>query len=255
VRFALLNASAASSDDLNRLADAFNRGLPAFCADYGLALAEVHAFPGAAAAPDASYTPITLLADLPPDVTGVDAFHDVDPVGAPFAVAALNLVPLKRVLHDPSGRGESAAAWLGHELLEALADPDANRERDVSFTDPATGAVYSQVAEEVCDPVQELASTIVLSDGTLVDFPAYVKPSWFQKRARTTSFDSMGVLHAPLTVAPGGYVIARPAGPSVDVDVMGRRRLVKVHHPVRQARWREYYKARGRSRGRRRGAF
>lgn len=252
MKFALLNTSAATADDLNRMADAFNRGLPEFCRAFGLALAEVHAFRGAAAAPDASYTPITLVGDLPPDVAGVDAFHDVDAGGAPYAIAALNLVPLKRVLHDPNGRAESAAAEMGHELLEALLDPDANRERDVPFVDLATGVAYSQVAEEVCDPVQELSSTIVLPDGTLVDFPCWVTPAWFRPRSSATKFDSLGVLRAPLTIAPGGYVIARPTGAG-DVDVMGRRRPVKVHHPVRQMRWRQLRKARSSSRGWRRG--
>ena len=255
MRFALLNSSSASADDMLRIADGLTAGLVRFCADHGLATAMVQSFPGMTAAPDPSWIPVKAVGDLPAGISGVQAFHDVDDLGVPYALASLNLVPNRTVLHDTSGKGESLAALIGHEIVETLVDFDANRERDVTFVDPTLGTVMSQVAEEVSDAVQESAIPITLPGGLVVDFPNYVYPSWFQARGRATKFDALGLLTKPLSIAPGGYVIARPAGAGVagDTDVMGRRHLVKVHHRQRQAPWRELAKAHAGSRGRRRG--
>jgi hypothetical protein len=90
-----------------------------------------------------------------------------------------------------------------HELLEMLADPDANLTVFV-HPQPGVGTLY---AYEVCDPCEDDADAYQI-DG--IDVCDFVYPAYFESfHAPGRKYDHLGKLDAPLpTVLKGGYVTA-----------------------------------------------
>lgn len=87
---------------------------------------------------------------------------------------------------------------LGHEVLEALADPLTSRMGEGSF------APY---IVEVADPVEE--DTYEIDGVTVTNF---VTPAYFGFNA-DTRYDKMGLLKSPApTLRPGGYYMALENG-------------------------------------------
>lgn len=91
---------------------------------------------------------------------------------------------------------ESASESAGHEVLEALIDPEINQwvTRDDGI----------EVALEVCDPVQTSYTVRVGETDWLV--PNFVTPAWFELD-EGHAYDYLEELNGPWEVGPVGYVI------------------------------------------------
>jgi hypothetical protein len=103
-------------------------------------------------------------------------------------------------MDDRDEEGEYTST-LSHELLEMIADPNANLYSAGKFH------LYGKTrvgffALEVCDPVQENYYRI---DGVRVQ--DFVRPEWFEQdhKKGAMKMDHMGVIDAPFTLAEGGY--------------------------------------------------
>jgi hypothetical protein len=87
----------------------------------------------------------------------------------------------------------SVSSTLSHEVLEMFIDPACNL-----WVFNGQGSAYSL---EVCDPVE--APTYPVNGVSVANF---VTPSWFDPLAPATAqFDKQGQVHAPFTIAAGGY--------------------------------------------------
>jgi hypothetical protein len=86
-----------------------------------------------------------------------------------------------------------------HELLEMLADPDANLCVQASFEGHSRLYAY-----EVCDPVQGKSCRYLVGGVYVSDF---VLPSWFETfhRKKGTAFDQARKCKGFLELLPGGY--------------------------------------------------
>jgi hypothetical protein len=178
------------------------------------------------------------------DVDGAAAYHDEDNYGRQYIRCACSAVPSGELLRDRTNKGESLLGLLQHEIGEAMADPTADIWRQQPFVDRNTGRVFSLVCQEICDPVQEIADALTVKDGTQVDRIAWALPAWFDaRRAQSRPVDSHGALTEPLTLAPGGYVIA--AMVSTERDVFAE---LLEHHVQPLAAWRRDLKRRPGSR-------
>jgi hypothetical protein len=178
------------------------------------------------------------------DVAGAAAYHDEDSYGRQYIRCARSAVPSGELLRDRSNKGESLLGLLQHEIGEAMADATADVWRQQPFVDRRTGRVFSLVCQEICDPVQEIADALTLRDGTPVDRIAWALPAWFDaRRSQSRPVDSHGALSEPLTLAPGGYVIA--AMVSTERDVFAE---LLEHHVQPLAAWRRDLKRRPGSR-------
>jgi hypothetical protein len=102
---------------------------------------------------------------------------------------------------DMRDEGEYTST-LSHELLEMIADPNANLYAYGPFRLKRRHRV-GFFAYEVCDPVQENYYRI---DGVRVQ--DFVRPEWFESfhKKGSMKMDHMGVLDAPFTLAEGGYI-------------------------------------------------
>ncbi len=178
------------------------------------------------------------------DVDGAAAFHDEDERGVQYIRCALGTVPGRELLRDRSNRGNSLLGLIQHEIGEAEIDPTADIWRQQPFHDKRNGRYFNLVCQEVCDPVQEIADSLRLTDGTEVDRIAWALPSWFDaRRAQSMPVDSHGALSEPLTLAPGGYAIVAMAQGEKDVFAE-----VVEHHELGLADWRKALKRRPGSR-------
>lgn len=153
----------------------------------------------------ADATPLVLLRSA--DQAGVLGYHTVTPTGRAYA----------KVFTDPAfNAGEdwcttdgAVTTVISHELLEALGDPYCAWWADKDAT--------TEAALEVADPVEGDSYVI---DGVRVS--NFVTPRW--TRPGIGPYDYLGILSAPLTIAPGGYMIVREGGPSGKVtNVFGER--------------------------------
>ncbi len=239
---ALLNQSRATVADMDHIAGMLKANLAHVTAAWSLAPVEIQFHMDTKVAPDGQ---VPLVAFDHADLAGALGYHDLDPYGRAYGRAFLDVVPGHCVLHDVSLGGASLAGVLSHEACELVGNEQANEYRDGPFI-AADGHSWKMVAAELCDPVQELSYAVTLDDGTAVDASDFVLPQWFNAKAQHVgSFDFLGVLHAPLTLAPGGYVIVRDTGLRDD-QVFGRSMLVapvKVSHAQAPAAWRDKAKA------------
>jgi hypothetical protein len=93
----------------------------------------------------------------------------------------------------------------------------------------------------VADPVQELADTFALADGTVADCADYVLPAWFNPDGTGSKFDRLGSLKAAGTIASGGYALVRE---TIANDGEIDARTLRVDHPLQKmAEWRERMKS------------
>jgi hypothetical protein len=94
----------------------------------------------------------------------------------------------------------AVSSVLSHEALETLADPHANLY--------ATDLQGRAVAFEIADPVESEWYDITIQDGTSVTVSDFVTPAWFDPDAKPgQTFDFLGSLSAPFTIANGGYIV------------------------------------------------
>jgi hypothetical protein len=152
---------------------------------------------------DASAVPqgahgIAIVDTIKDQPKGVLGFHTEDQGGKLWGIVAA-----KPEL-DNGGKvttGDwSVSSVLSHEVLEMYIDPNcnlwSNNDKDRAY------------AFEVCDPVE--APTYVVSGVSVSNF---LTPSWFDPlAAKTAKFDKLGLLKAPFTILPGGYLVFESAG-------------------------------------------
>lgn len=131
------------------------------------------------------------------DVDGVLGYHDLTAAGKPFGVVFTSL---------SEKLGEPWSATLSHEVLEMVADPEANRYAVGSHPSEDRVVFYWY---EVCDPVQDETYTV---DGVAVSnfvLPLYFTP--VDEANNLTRNDFMratgrkGGALSSLWLAPGGY--------------------------------------------------
>lgn len=130
------------------------------------------------------------------DQAGVLGYHDRDPHGNPYARVFAQ--PVLDHGGDWATRPLSVASVISHEVLEILADPDANR-----WADNGTTKLW---ALEVCDPCESTAYAV--NGVTVSDF---VFPSWFDPGARRP-YDFRSQISKPFGLAKGGYAIVSHEG-------------------------------------------
>jgi len=119
-------------------------------------------------------------------------------------------------LFDPKNpQNISIASVLSHEVIETFCDPDINL-----WVDGPKIAQGSCYAMEACDPVEN-NSYVVKTGAIQVSVSDFVTPNYFIQDAPSNSkFDFLGILHAPFTLAPGGYMVVREA-PGTEEQVFG----------------------------------
>lgn len=99
----------------------------------------------------------------------------------------------------------TVASVLSHEVIETFCDPDINL-----WVDGPRIYQGSCYAMEACDPVEN--NSYVVKAGTVsVSVSNFVLPSYFDNQGTHEKFDFLGVLTAPFTLAPGGYMVVREA--------------------------------------------
>lgn len=165
-------------------------------------------------------------------------YHDLDTRGRPYIRVFWGAIPDRVVLRDQYGKGASLCGCLLHEAAETLIDENANLYVQGPFVHD--GNSWDQVAVEVIDPVQEQCYPYQTQDGITLDFPNYVLPAWFNPKTKDGPFDHLETLTAPLSLAPGGYVLVRES-PGQDSDVMAKR-ISRVNHESVMSPWRLYGK-------------
>lgn len=151
--------------------------------------------------------------DSTPGALGWHAEQGGKPYGKVMTSPVLNNggVPL----YDPKNpENISVASVLSHEVIETFCDPDIN----VWIDGPqiAQGSCY---AMEACDPVENNSYTVKVGK-ELVSVSDFVVPAYFNDQGANEKFDFLGVLKAPFTLAPGGYMVVRQA-PGTEQQVFG----------------------------------
>lgn len=143
---------------------------------------------------------ITIVDTIPDEPAGVLGFHTEDEGGKLWGTVACG--PLLDAGMKTLTGDWSVASVLSHEVLELWGDPSC-----ALWADNLHGRAY---AYELCDPVE--APTYGVDGVSLSNF---VLPAWFDPQAGGyAAFDHLRTLHAPFTIAPGGYVTyENAAGP------------------------------------------
>jgi hypothetical protein len=115
-----------------------------------------------------------------------------------------NGYPLGKVFVNETPPGQDWTHTASHELLEMLADPDANL---AVFCGEGSGPsrFYSR---EVCDPCAAYADGYPINGWQVSNF---VFPTWFQpsmkgRDADHRRYDERRSISAPFQVRPGGYI-------------------------------------------------
>jgi hypothetical protein len=144
--------------------------------------------PGGSVIPPGAYQ--VLFQDHSPEVDAL-GFHTGD--GAPVA---------RIFVEDALTDGVNWTVTASHEVLEMLADPEANKVIDVGATE------YSV---EVCDACEDDQFGYLINGHLMTDF---VTPSWFNANlprlstasSATNPFTFRGSVYAPFSMADGGYI-------------------------------------------------
>lgn len=138
---------------------------------------------------------LSLVDDLP-EVPGALGFHDVDAQGNSYSEIAVN--PSLQNGSDWLTGQYSVVSIVGHEALETIGDPLCNHWVDLDQD--------AETAREMCDAVE--------ADGRHyhgMDLTNFLMPSWFNPFGKAP-FDDLGLLEAPFSMTPGGYMIVRVGG-------------------------------------------
>jgi|SRR5271165_2969179 len=148
-----------------------------------------------------------------PTQAGALGYHTIESSGLidAFVFAQPVLSNGGVVLYDPTNpQNVSVASVLSHEVVECTADPYTNSYCDFK---------NQSFAYELCDSVQS-QSYVINVDGQNVSVSDFVLSSYFDPEG-VAPFNYMNTLHAPFTIAPGGYSIVRSGGPSTETEVFG----------------------------------
>jgi len=139
------------------------------------------------------------------DVPGALGYHDEVnniPYGKVFVNTIFRYGGVK--FYSTNNTVPTVAQCFSHEIFEALVDPYCNNWWQ-------TGDQASLYAGEVGDPVQGNVVTVSVN-GTNINYSDWILPSWTNPQATKGPFNHLNTLKAPLTVAPGGYLIKMSAG-------------------------------------------
>lgn len=119
------------------------------------------------------------------------------------------------VLYDHANPSNiSIASVLSHEVIETFIDPFIN----VWVDGPETGQ-GSCYAMEACDPVESNSYAYKLGN-MLVSLSNFVLPSYFLgDPAPGVTFDQMGILTSPFSLASGGYMVIR-SEPGTETQIL-----------------------------------
>lgn len=139
---------------------------------------------------------LELVDDLP-EAPGALGYHDVDGHGTPYAKVAVN-PSLQNGSDWLTGR-YSVLSVIEHEADETTLNPIINVWRDL-------GDGTRETAQEACDAVEDTGYHWRGADQT-----NFLLPAWFNPFG-VAPFDHLGVLAAPFTLSPGGYMIVRSPG-------------------------------------------
>jgi hypothetical protein len=136
---------------------------------------------------------IAIVDSIQDQPTGVLGFHGANQAGQTWGVVAAK-PELDNYGHVLTGDW-SVSSTLSHEVLEMFVDPNCNL-----WATDGKGSAYSL---EVCDPVE--APTYTVNGVSVSNF---VTPAWFNPLAPVGAhqFDKLGLLTAPFTILPGGYM-------------------------------------------------
>lgn len=163
--------------------------------------------------------PIVILDDA--DQADALGYHDIDPQGRPYGrVFAKTILDNGGTLNTGPN---SVSACLSHEALELFGDEACSE-----WGDRGDG---SEVAWELCDPVQNDSYTVEYYNHP-VAVSDFVLPAYFDPAA-PGPYDKLGRLTAPFSVAKGGYLIVRKAGP--EGQRFGEFEFADVQPPAWQA--------------------
>jgi hypothetical protein len=127
---------------------------------------------------------------------------------------------------------DGLSTTLSHELLEMLADPNANLYAEGYYYDRRGKQRPAIVGYEVCDPVEADSYRI---DGVAVS--NFVKPEWFEPEhpVGMMKFDYLGNVDAPFKLAVGGYIDALAQGKLLTVWGKEARRKKTRHRHMKRA--------------------
>ena len=199
-QIAVLNGgSALKNIDAAFLAEAVNNQMAEFCRDWHLDAWPVVLYASAAGLPAEDIYIFEYVDQL--DQPGALAYHSVDALGRPYARMLPPADPLD-------------ASDLSHEALETRGDPTCDRW--VKMPDG------TELAVEVCDPVQGAASeysvaVTVLGETRQIKLSDYAMPSLFDELGKAP-FSRQGGPTRPFGMAAGGYeAIIDPSGNEHDV--------------------------------------
>lgn len=146
-------------------------------------------------------------------VPGATGFHDV----------------ILGIVYGKVQDGPEASATIDHEDLEQLIDPLCNQWRKMPDG--------RWVALEVCDPVQgDVLNRVVSIFGETrhVQLSNYVLPSWFEASGKYP-YDALGVLTAPFSMSPGGWMLVRDNGSKESYPVFASDKPDGTHPGKREA--------------------
>ena len=192
---------------------------------WGMRTPTVTFLAGPTPAVPASAYGIMIVDTIPDQPSGVLGFHTEDQGGRIWGVVACGPV-LDAGMAVLTGDW-SVASVLSHEVLELLIDPDCNL-----WANNGNGRAYSY---EVCDPVE--APTYSVQGVSVSNF---VTPAWFDPNAADTArYDHLGLLKAPFSLLPGGYLVWMDAGGEQQQfgdDFPAWRRAMKTSPYARTAR-------------------
>jgi len=186
MQVAVLNSSSKlAPGDFPFLVEACRLHLFEFCTAWQLDPWAVAPYASAAGLPASDIMIFEYVDKL--DVDGALAYHSIDALGRPYG----RMLPPS----DPLD-----ATDLSHEILETMGDPTADR-----WAKRPDG---SEVAVEVCDPVQgdsyAVAAT-VLGETRQIKVSNFVLPPWFDATVNNGRFDRMGTVVSPFGMSTGGY--------------------------------------------------
>lgn len=212
MEFAVLNRSTKLSNaDVCYLVEAVARQVVEFCTAWNVATPAVAFYATDIGLPADDIIVCTYVDQL--DVPDAIAYHTTDPAGRPVCFMLPPGDPLD-------------ATDLGHEILETITDPTADR-----WEKMPNG---SETAVESVDAVQSKfyqQDATVLGETRSVKVTDYLCPRWFGA-TDSGPFDRTGDVSAPFTLAAGGYMVVLSAD-GTETNVFGDRAAAaeKLHDP------------------------
>ena len=211
-QIAVLNSSTKLANvDVTFLVEACAQQLYEFCQRWNLDRWAIGFYASAAGLPADDIYLFEYVDQL--DVDGALAYHSTDALGRPYG----RMLP-------PTDKLD--ATDLSHEILETRGDPTCDR-----WMKMPNG---SEVAVEVCDPVQGdsyAQEATVLGETRQIKVSNYVLPAFFDASA-TDLFDRLGNVKAPFGMSPGGYEAILDAGGN-EHDVFARAAGAVPPHKLR----------------------